>query len=148
MLKRILIIYLILCAIALVYGEASIVCAQWGGLPKTSQPPQPPPRPILTLPENPLQSPLGNIPSAPKVNTDTSRRDSATGSGNNNSAVEKGREGTRSMPVPIAEPVSPPTAVKNPTPIQVPESSNSKMPWIIVAGLIAIIAFLVGRRTR
>ncbi|MDA8431225.1 MAG: hypothetical protein M0T70_18385 [Geobacteraceae bacterium] len=148
MLKRIVILFLIMCVALLACGTVQVACAGWAGPPIIIQQPQfqpPQPQQIQTLPT--LQPALKDIPSAPRVVTGNADINSGTAGGSDNPAVEPARTEPRPEPAPVKEPVPPPLPAEKPAPVPAPEPSNSKTPWLLAAGVVAA-AFMLGRRTR
>lgn len=144
MLKRIVILFLIMCVAALACGTVQVACAQWTGPPIIIQQPrfqQPQPQQMQTLPN--LQPALKDLPSAPQV----VNGNSGTAGGSDNPAPEPARTEPRPAPAPVKEPVPPPVSVEKPAPVPAPEPSNPKTPWLLAAAVVAA-AFMLGRRTR
>lgn len=147
MTKRILMFFAIIGAVTLACGKVPVACANWSA-PTVIQPPpryEPPP----LLPPGYLEPTLKKVPSAPQVNTGNGQGVSAAGGGDGNteSVTVRSETAPQSTPPAVKEETPPPAPVETAAPVPAPEPSNSKTPWLLVAGGV-VIAFILGRRTK
>lgn len=154
--QRIVVLFLMICAVIATSGETRKACALWNGPPTIVAPL---PQPVQLTPQMP--TPLNNqvllkdLPgSAPQAVRDNNQRNSGSASGNSNAAAESERvKPSPTGPLPAEKPVPPPIEKTVPPPVektvtdQGPAPSPSKTPWLLVAGGVAI-AFALGRRTK
>ena len=158
MLKQIVIIFALICAVTLVSGMNTASFADWRGpivTPQLPQQPSPPLQQPRPLPDGYLQPALKNIPSAPQVVTGNVQGSLNAGSGHDDSRDGQTKYDSHPAQDPVREPVPPPVneaQQQTPTDVEKPatpasEPSNSKTPWLLAGGVV-VAAFLLGRRSR
>lgn len=150
--QRMVVLFSMICAVVAANGEARDACALWNG-PPTIVAPLPQPMQLTPQMPNPQNNQvlLKDLPgSAPQAVTDKNQGNSGAASGSNNAKAEsQSATPSRPEPPPAEQPVSPPVEKPVPLPVEKtePATSPSKMPWLLVAGGVAV-AFVLGRRTK
>ncbi len=160
--KRNIILVVSTCLLALAGGRVPGNCAGWPVPMVVAPPPQPPLQPLQQPPplNTNLQTPsLKDLPRAPEVVTTNGQGGTYAGGGHEESTAGPAAKESPD-PSPVKEQAAPavqaPVATGSSTdhysvadsaPPQAPGKSDSKPPWLLIAGIVSV-AFYLGRRSR
>ncbi len=161
--KRNIILVVSTCLLALAGGRTPGNCAGWPVPMVVAPPPQPPLQPLQQPPplNTNLQTPaLRDLPRAPEVVTANGQGGTSAGGGHEESTTGPAAAEESPDPSPVNKQAAPPVqepaatvsnadhySVTDSTPPQAHGKSDSKPPWLLIAGIVSV-AFYLGRRSR